>query len=55
MKKSEQVFETEKVLLLDDLRIDVRRSQSLDLSNDKVANALNCLAGVSREEGHCGH
>lgn len=45
VKKGEQVFETEKVLLLDDLRIDVRRSQSLDLSDDKVANALNGLVG----------
>lgn len=43
MKKRVEIFEFEKPLLLDNLRIYVGRSQSFDLCNDEVPNALNGL------------
>lgn len=41
MKKGEEVPKLEKVLLLDDLGIDMRRSKSLNLSNQKVPDSLD--------------
>lgn len=41
MKKGEEIPELEKVLLLDDLCIDMRRSKSLNLSDQKVPDSLD--------------
>lgn len=43
LEKGEELLELEKVVLLQDLRVDVWGSQRLDLGNEKIANALNGL------------
>lgn len=43
MKEREEILEFEKVLLLDNLGINVRRPQRLDLSDEEVPYSLNGL------------
>lgn len=47
VQKCKQVLEFEEVLLLDDLRIDLRSSQGPDLCNEEISDALNCLVSIS--------
>ncbi len=44
-QESVEVFINDKSSLLNDLSIDTRRTQSLDLRNKKISNPLNCLRG----------
>lgn len=51
VEKDKQFFESEKVVLLDYLSIDVGRSQSLDLSDQKVSYTLDGLQEQLSERG----
>jgi hypothetical protein len=59
VQKCKEILEFEEILLLDDLRIDLRSSQGPDLCNEEISDALNCLvsvsAGVSIDEGPWSH
>jgi hypothetical protein len=53
MKECVEVFKFEEILLLDDLRINMRRPKRLYLGNEKVANPLDSLEPpVSRSHGN---
>jgi hypothetical protein len=43
VEEAEEILELEKVLLLDDLGIDVGRPQRLDLGNEEVTYSLDGL------------
>ena len=43
VQESEEIFKLEKVLLLYDLGVDVRRSKRLNLRYNIISYSLNCL------------
>lgn len=47
VQKREEVLKPEKVLLLNDLGIDMWRSKSLDLSDKIIADAFDSLTSIS--------
>lgn len=49
LEKGEEVFEFYKVLLLDDLRVDVGRAEGFDLSDQEVSYSFDGLGLVSEE------